>query len=185
MKIYTRTGDQGQSSLFSGERIAKNHLRLQVYGELDHVNVILAQIVILLNSEAQDLLSNLGFIQERIFTASSELATVDSGKLPQNLRCLQACDVARLEQLIDELSEGLPVLKNFVLPGGNQLNICANQARVLTRKAESLLVALMQESESELNEHILQFLNRLSDYFFVLGRWFVCQEGQMEVLWKP
>ncbi len=182
MKIYTKTGDKGQSSLFSGERVSKNHLRLQVYGELDHLNVVVAQLGLLVPASEKELLAELQFVQDRVFTASSQLATVDQTRLPASFRPIAEEDIVQLERFIDQLSEQLPVLSSFVIPGGNQANVSANLARVITRKTERLLVELMKQEE--LPAVILQFLNRLSDWFFTVSRFVIHISQEQEVMWR-
>jgi len=179
MKIYTKTGDKGESSLFSGERVSKNHLRLQIYGELDYLNVIIAELYLLVDDK--DLLNDFKFVHDRIFTISSQLATVDQSRLPSMFRPVQAIDIEKLEKSIDYLSKDLPVLTSFVIPGGNAGNVVANKARVVVRKAERLLVELMKGEE--IDPLVLQFLNRLSDWFFTVGRYLIYLKNDIEVTW--
>ena len=130
----------------------------------------------------KELLAELQFVQDRVFTASSQLATVDQARLPASFRPIGDVDIAQLEVFIDQLSEQLPVLTSFVIPGGNQANVAANLARVITRKTERLLVELM--SQEQLPAVILQFLNRLSDWFFTVSRFVIHISQQNEVMWR-
>ncbi len=157
MKIYTRTGDEGGSSLFDGSRHKKSDPRFHVLGELDRLNVILGRC-------GSDL-------QAEIFSLSSELALAES-EIDWYGR------VSEIESQIDELSSKLPELKNFILPGGCELALNYHEARVQTRYVERLLVEL-----KDVDASILKYVNRLSDLFFVLARSANLEAGVEEVIW--
>ena len=177
-KIYTKTGDKGETSLFGGKRLPKHHLRIDAYGTVDELNAHIGLVRDLAGSdEARDLLFE---IQNRLFVLGSSLASDPghSALVPD----LQAGDIEILEQAIDEMEKGLEPLKNFVLPGGHPVVSHCHIARCVCRRAERLCVALDQEEN--VAPLILQYLNRLSDYLFVLSRFLAKIHGAQEILWK-
>ncbi|PZX50671.1 cob(I)alamin adenosyltransferase [Algoriphagus ratkowskyi] len=180
MKIYTKTGDQGNTSLLGGTRVAKSNLRIDAYGTVDELNSYIGllrdQSV---NEKRTDLLKE---IQDRLFTLGADLATApgkDKVKKPD----LQLSDIALLEQEMDQMQELLPPLTAFILPGGHQSVSFCHLARTVCRRAERLSVELnLIEPVSEL---VIQYLNRLSDYLFVLGRMMALELKVDEVTWNP
>lgn len=179
-KIYTKTGDKGQTSLWGGARVPKHHIRIESYGTVDELNSYIG--VVRDHLENEELRGQLKDIQDRLFTLGSILATdpekVDKVKTPD----LYEKDVEQLESWIDEMEEGLPELKNFILPGGHPAVSFAHVARTVSRRAERLAVAL-NEIEPIL-DIALHYLNRLSDYLFVLGRKIGHLLGAEEVVWQ-
>jgi len=179
MKIYTKTGDAGTTSLLGGSRVSKADLRIETYGTVDELN----SHVGLLRCEATDAesIDLLLFIQDRLFTMGSHLA-LESGK-NFNLPTLDLEDAERLEKAIDRMNEFIPPMRHFILPGSNAAEAHAHIARCVCRRAERLLVAL---NETEALEPILQiFMNRLSDYLFVYSRFITHQKGLEETPWIP
>jgi cob(I)alamin adenosyltransferase len=181
-KIYTKTGDQGKTSLVNGERVSKSHLRLECYGTVDELNSTLGVLLSHLQShgfEGVDLF--LTKTQNHLFNVGSQLACPDP-KLAAQLPNIKPEIITAIEQQIDTLSQGLPPLKQFILPGGHLLSSHAHIARTVCRRAERACCTL---SETEvLPENLIPYLNRLNDYFFVLARFFNHQLGVEEVVWK-
>lgn len=177
MKIYTRSGDRGRTALFSGERVEKDQLRVEAYGTLDELNSVLGLAASFCRSPR--VLEHLRQLQNKLFNAGADMATSAGSK--RTIERIVPDDWQRLEQAIDELEEGLPRLKNFILPAGSQGASCLHLARSVCRRAERLLVQLMKQEE--MNPELLIFLNRLSDFLFVLARSENIQEGHEEVIW--
>jgi cob(I)alamin adenosyltransferase len=178
-KIYTKTGDTGTTGLFGGKRLPKNHLRIETYGTVDELN---AHIGMVRDQVAESALrALLKAIQDRLFTIGSNLAS-DPDK-DMAVPDIQPKDIEALEAAMDEMDETLPELKNFILPGGHPAVSNAHIARCVCRRAERLVVALTQESRVE--PVVLQYLNRLSDYLFILARFIGHSKGIEEVVWAP
>lgn len=165
MKLYTRTGDKGKTSLIGG-RVDKDDIRVEAYGTIDEVNCFVGQAVTQLDrSIFQDILTDLEKIQHELFDCGGDLANVSSN--PQLKLTKDA--VSYLEKRIDEMIEEAPELERFILPGGTQPAASIHIARTVTRRAERLVVSLLKVDEN-VPDTALQFLNRLSDYFFALAR---------------
>lgn len=179
MKIYTKKGDEGMTSLIGGTKVSKAHLRIDAYGTVDELNSYVGWVRDLSGEFAdKKLLIN---IQDRLFTIGSHLASdpeTSRMKLPE----LSEDNVAELENAMDEMEKELPEMKAFVLPGGHQSVSCTHVARCVCRRAERLTVLL--NSESVVNPLILKYLNRLSDYLFVLSRYLTMKFGAEETPWK-
>jgi cob(I)alamin adenosyltransferase len=187
MKVYTKTGDKGTTALFGGTRVPKHHIRIETYGTVDELN------------------SNLGFlrdqkigshsdevilrIQNRLFTIGSMLATdpkkakLKSGKERLDIEKISFSDIELLETEIDKMDESLPQMTHFVLPGGHPAVSVCHICRSICRRAERLAVALNELEPFD--EKILTYLNRLSDYLFVLARKLTSDLGVEEVKWIP
>lgn len=178
-KIYTKTGDTGETSLFGGQRLPKSHIRIESYGTVDELN---AQIGLLRDSvdiaAVRDLLID---VQNRLFDIGSNLATSPDKKLPTP--GIGEADVEMLEQAIDQMNQELPELKNFILPGGHPIVSQCHIARCVCRRAERRVVAL--DAEEKVNPLVIRYLNRLSDYLFVLARKLIYNFGVEEVKWAP
>ncbi|MCF6137476.1 cob(I)yrinic acid a,c-diamide adenosyltransferase [Pseudalkalibacillus berkeleyi] len=165
MKIYTRTGDKGQTSLIGG-RVEKDDLRVEAYGTIDEVNCFVGQIIAELeHSIFKDVLIDLEKIQHELFDCGGDLSNIKKNK--QNKLSLEA--VKYLEEKIDQYVDEAPELERFILPGGSKSAASTHIARTITRRAERLVVKLRRE-EPGISEEVLSYLNRLSDYFFALGR---------------
>lgn len=178
-RIYTKTGDLGETALFGGQRLPKAHLRIEAYGTVDELNSHLGLLRDLIEDEPHRQL--LRIIQDRLFTIGSNLASdPDKEMITPDLT---PEDIIQLEQEIDRMQTDLPELKNFILPGGHPTVSTCHVARCVCRRTERLVVALALESKVE--PKILQYLNRLSDYLFVLARHLGWQLGVEEVHWRP
>lgn len=179
MKIYTKHGDTGHTSLLGGTRVSKAHLRIETYGTVDELNAHIGLISTFARHEDQSLLKD---IQDRLFTIGSRLAT-DPGKEKVKVPALYQEDVDKLEKAIDRIQDALPELKSFVLAGGCPENAHVHIARCVCRRAERLVVHLGQNEEVE--DLVVKYLNRLSDYLFSLSRKVTSDLGADEVLWMP
>jgi cob(I)alamin adenosyltransferase len=181
MKIYTRSGDKGETSLFSGERVAKHSLRVEAYGTMDELNSWLGYVRSI-NSD-QEVDACIGIIQPKIHQLCSDLATPMKDKEMTPISRINGDDVIYLESEIDRFHEDLPTLSNFILPGGAPTGAALHVIRTVCRRGERLLHKL-NESESDVNQHALKFVNRLSDYLFALARWTNYRAGIREEIWK-
>lgn len=165
MRIYTRTGDKGQTSIIGG-RVDKDDVRVEAYGTVDEVNCFVGQAVAQLQPELfQDVLDDLEKIQHELFDCGGDLANVSKKREPK----LTKEAITYLEARIDVFIEEAPELERFILPGGSSAAASLHIARTVTRRAERLVVTLMK-ADSNISDLSLQFLNRLSDYFFALAR---------------
>jgi cob(I)alamin adenosyltransferase len=178
MKLYTKTGDDGTTSLFSGGRVSKHHLRVEAYGTVDELNSVIG--VARAHQPHPQTEEWLERIQNQLFHLGADLATPLDAKADWVVR-LEAETVRWLETTIDTLTEPLPELKNFILPGGSLVAAQLHVARTVCRRAERLVVAL-KEHEA-VNEQALIYLNRLSDFLFTLARWENWQSGIAEEKW--
>ncbi|MEO0043335.1 MAG: hypothetical protein RL329_2783 [Bacteroidota bacterium] len=177
-KIYTKTGDKGETGLFGGARVPKNHIRVEAYGSVDELN---AQIGLLRDViETPHYKTILKSIQDRLFTIGANLASDPAKNMitPD----LKKSDIELLENEIDAMEANLPALKNFILPGGHLTVSYCNVARTVCRRAERMVVAL--DFEQTVLPIIIEYLNRLSDYLFVLGRKVGQDLGVAEVIWN-
>ncbi len=181
MKIYTKTGDKGTTSLIGGTRVAKSHLRIETYGTVDELN---SYIGLVRDQEVNGSRSAiLKEIQDRLFTVGATLAT-DPEKAPKvNVPDLHEEDVLLLEAEIDAMTVQVPPLRAFVLPGGHQAVSFCHVARCVCRRAERLVIRLQEESY--VNNLVVVYLNRLSDYLFALCRIMSHELQAEEVAWKP
>ncbi|MBL7827777.1 MAG: cob(I)yrinic acid a,c-diamide adenosyltransferase [Saprospiraceae bacterium] len=179
-RIYTKTGDQGETALFGGKRVPKSHLRVDAYGTIDELNAFIGVLHDAIHTD--DDRAKLEIIQHRLFTIGANLAS-DPDKAPPTPDLTQQ-DMLFLERDIDDMESALPPLKHFILPGGHPTVSHCHVCRTVCRRAERLAVALHQSNEP-VDEIILQYLNRLSDWFFVLGRKLAQQLAAKEVIWKP
>lgn len=179
MKIYTRKGDGGETSLIGGKRVRKDDIRIDAYGTVDELNSFLGLIRDSAKDRSRE--EEIREIQNRLFTLGSELATAPEGS-KMKLPSLQTEDIEMLEHAIAEMETKLPELKNFILPGGNLTASHCHVARCVCRRAERKTIEL--SAISALDDKILQYLNRLSDYLFTLARFFTYSEGGEETLWK-
>ena len=180
MKIYTKTGDIGETSLFGGRRVLKSELRIETYGTVDELNSWIGLLRdVQTDAALKDLLKE---IQDRLFTLGSVLAS-DPAKEKLKRPDLHEEDIELLEHAIDKMDEQLEPLRNFVLPGGHIFVSYCHIARTVCRRAERLCVALHQTTE--LDPLIIKYLNRLSDYLFTLSRKMAKDLGAEEVNWVP
>ncbi|MDY0391315.1 cob(I)yrinic acid a,c-diamide adenosyltransferase [Desulfobulbus oligotrophicus] len=186
MKVYTGGGDKGKTSLFSGERVPKHHLRIEAYGDLDELNSLLGVVASSLPEGEQTLHQDFDTIQAKLFVAGAWLATAHDSPSVSYLTPLPETVVKELEARIDALSETLPVLREFILPGGQPVAALSHMARTVCRRCERRLTELIENINGDTAEllHILVYVNRLSDYLFVLARYLNKQAGTAEKVWK-
>ncbi|MFZ1688406.1 MAG: cob(I)yrinic acid a,c-diamide adenosyltransferase [Flavobacteriales bacterium] len=180
MKIYTRTGDKGQTSLLGGTRVPKDHARIEAYGTVDELNSHLG----MLRDLAPDRSSFIVGIQEKLFSIGSRLASpseaeADKFKVPR----VEEADIAAMETAMDAMDKELPEMRNFILPGGHPAVSQAHICRTVCRRAERLVVAIAEAEQ--LPEIIVRYLNRLSDLLFVLARDIGRKLGVAETPWRP
>ncbi|KZL07823.1 MULTISPECIES: cob(I)yrinic acid a,c-diamide adenosyltransferase [unclassified Pseudovibrio] len=180
-KIYTKTGDDGTTALGSGERRQKHDLRIEAYGTVDETNSVVGIVRLHASKEMPVLDELLGRIQNDLFDLGADLATPDTGEdLGYEPLRITVNQVSALEDAIDQMNVELTPLKSFVLPGGTPLATHLHQARTVSRRAERLVAALSQKEK--VNKQALQYLNRLSDLFFVASR-YANLKGEGDVLW--
>jgi cob(I)alamin adenosyltransferase len=185
-RIYTRTGDDGATSLGSGERRKKYDLRVDAYGTLDEMNAAIGIVRLHTKDDAQ-LEGMLARIQNDIFDVEADLCILDSakGKGPGGAK-LNVTDkqVRWIEDQIDALNEGLPPLRSFILPGGTPAAAYLHLARTMCRRAERVMIELRDRPGEEVTPEAIQYVNRLSDFLFVAGR-HANERGAKDVLWQP
>jgi cob(I)alamin adenosyltransferase len=180
MKIYTKTGDDGTTSLFNGKRVAKDDLRINAYGTIDELNAIIGTAISF--ETDPKLLSDLNNISFLLFKLGTDLAT-PTFPLPKfEVTRISANEVTYLETLIDEYTAQLPPLKNFILPSGTHSAALLHLARTVARRAERLIVVL--QKNTDIGNYILQFINRLSDYLFTASRYSNFKSGKDETIIK-
>ncbi|MDT4835724.1 Cob(I)yrinic acid a,c-diamide adenosyltransferase [compost metagenome] len=180
MKIYTKTGDKGQTSLIGGTRVPKYHIRIEAYGTIDELNSYVGLIACQdIDLHHQQVLKE---IQDRLFTIGASLAS-DPERSKMKVPDLLEADISLLETEMDKMNEQLPELKHFVLPGGSTVVSYCHIARCVCRRVERLTVHLAEESFVDNN--ITIYLNRLSDYFFVLARKLGVDSKTEENIWLP
>ncbi|MBC6990501.1 MULTISPECIES: cob(I)yrinic acid a,c-diamide adenosyltransferase [Hymenobacter] len=180
MKIYTKTGDTGLTSLIGGTRVPKSSLRIDCYGTVDELNSYIGLVRDQdVNGPRREMLKE---IQDRLFTIGASLAS-DPEKSKMKIPDLHDGDVLLLEREIDQMNEHLPELREFILPGGHASVSYAHVARCVCRRAERLAIALHEDAF--VADLVIVYLNRLSDYLFVLSRQMAHDLGAEEVTWKP
>ncbi len=182
MKIYTKTGDKGTTSLIGGTKVSKAHLRIESYGTVDELNSYIGLCKDLLTDDAGKKI--LLEVQDRLFTIGSSLACDPVKEPKMKIPDLKESDVELLEKEIDRMNETIPPMKNFILPGGHPNLSHLHIARCVCRRAERCCVRLEAE-EQEVENIIIKYLNRLSDYLFVLSRYSGHQMNVEEIPWKP
>lgn len=175
MKVYTKTGDKGTTSLVNGTRVGKDDLRLEAYGTLDELSAFIA---VLMDStdKYNDVFKR---IQERLLVAECLLATDETSELRKQLPQMEESDVEGIERFIDEMNEGLKPLNSLIIPGGNLLASKCHVCRTVCRRAERAVVRMSRQHD--VNPMIMRYLNRLSDMFFVMSRVF----AEEDVKWQP
>ncbi len=182
MKIYTKAGDQGKTSLIGGTRVPKSHIRIETYGTVDELNSFIG----LLNDLVVDAKINadLKEIQDRLFTVGSSLACDPEKESALRIPDLKEEDILRLENAMDAMNEVLAPMKSFIIPGGHQAISTAHIARCVCRRAERWCVN-MQEEDLFVETLVIKYLNRLSDYLFTLARYIGHLNGVADLPWKP
>jgi cob(I)alamin adenosyltransferase len=180
-KIYTKTGDKGETSLIGGTRVPKYHERIEAYGTLDELNSFIGY----LRDQLSDahLREVLLKVQENLFTAESLLATDPDAEIKRSLPHLSENDVLTLEHEIDAMNEHLPALSSFVLPGGHPLVALCHVCRTVCRRGERIIIKVA--SDMAVDEILIKYINRLSDYLFVLARELAFVNNVADLPWKP
>ena len=177
--IYTKTGDKGTTSLLGGTRVSKHHVRLECYGTADELN---SHIGLIRDSMSDaKIIALLERIQHILFVVGSDLANEKAHK--KNVPVLSHDEIVLIEQAIDEISQELPTLRNFILPGGHPFASYCHIARTVCRRLERLVSKLTEEVEC--NENTLIYINRLSDFLFVLARKVLKDFNKSEITWSP
>ncbi len=186
-RIYTRTGDKGETRLVGGQSVPKDSLRIEAYGTVDELNAIIGLVrTSLMTSNAEAALKDrlatwLKELQNNLFNLGSDLATRTEDRWEGQPLIVQE-DVTALEALMDDLNEDLPPLKSFVLPGGGPVNAFLHQARTVCRRAERITITLARDEP--LGDQVIPYINRLSDALFVWSRWVSKRLGEDEFLWE-
>lgn len=184
-RIYTKTGDAGTTALGSGERVPKTSVRIAAYGTVDETNAQIGMVRIHLAGTYSDVDAMLLRIQNDLFDLGADLCVPDRGeKLPYEPLRMSDAQVKRLEDEIDELNGVLQPLKSFILPGGSAAAAALHVARTVCRRAERIMVELAALPNEPVSAAALKYVNRLSDFLFVAGR-FVNDHGKADVLWVP
>ncbi len=179
MKIYTKTGDKGTTSLLGGTRVIKSHIRIEAYGTIDELN---SHIGLLRDQDVnKERLGILKEIQDRLFSIGSILAS-DPKRSKVKIPDLHEADIELLEKAIDNMNRALPEMRSFILPGGHQSVSFCHIARCVCRRAERIIINLSQEDI--VADIVIVYLNRLSDYLFVVGRKMALELGSEDVEWK-
>ncbi|MCA9265341.1 MAG: cob(I)yrinic acid a,c-diamide adenosyltransferase [Planctomycetales bacterium] len=180
MKIYTKTGDEGQTGLFAGPRVDKDHPRIEAYGTVDELNAAIGLArSFQLPGHAEDVFAG---IQHDLFALGAELATPDPQH--QGTSLLTEARIKQLEQTIDTWEQSLPPLQQFILPAGASSVAAIHLARAICRRAERHVVTLMKSSEHAISQQVLAYLNRLGDLLFVASRWVNQELGGQDQPWK-
>lgn len=177
--IYTKTGDTGKTSLVGGTRVPKDHVRLDAYGTIDELNSFVGLLICKI--EEENTLSVLSFIQHKLFTVGSYLATETEAIPPKAASIIHDEDIQRLEQEMDRMDSELPPLKRFVLPGGSESAARAHVCRTVCRRAERCIYKV--KVDYPVDDQVSKFVNRLSDYFFLLARTESNKAGN-EIFWN-
>jgi cob(I)alamin adenosyltransferase len=180
-KIYTRRGDDGSTGLFGGPRVRKDHLRVSAYGDVDELNSALG--VAREEVPEGDLRALIDVMQSELFTLGAQLATPDPEAAPKEVPRITPQQVERLEREIDRLTEQLPPMKNFILPGGSRAGAALHLCRTVCRRAERKLVELAESAP--VPQEVLAYMNRLSDLLFVMARAANLRAGGREIPWVP
>lgn len=187
-KVYTKTGDKGTTALVGGQRVPKNHARIEAYGTVDELNSFVGALVVTVSGDAHQsteinwFVDVLVRVQHELFNLGSILATLPQDIHPKQPR-IQAADIKRLEADIDHCNELLPALRSFTLPGGSRENTDLHICRTVCRRAERRVIELAEVDT--VPEHAVEYLNRLSDAFFVWSRWINRIMDREETLWEP
>jgi cob(I)alamin adenosyltransferase len=187
-RVYTRSGDKGETGLAGGQRVPKDSLRIEAYGTVDELNATIgvaratAEESLTGHAKLAELDAILKRVQHELFNVGSILATLPQDVHPRQARVTEA-EIAQLEAEIDRMNAALPALRSFVLPGGCRLNADLHVSRTVCRRAERIAVALAREEP--IDGEIIRYLNRLSDALFVWSRWASHTLGVPEILWEP
>ena len=181
MAIYTRTGDKGKTSLFSGQRVSKSDLRVETYGTIDELNSAIGVVLSEIRNPKSEIRNELERIQNDLLDIGSSLANPQNGKWKMENGKLSD-RVKDFERFIDQMTEKMPPLKNFILPGGGKTGAFLHLARAISRRAERKIVAL--NIKTKIDNNIIIYLNRLSDLLFTMARFVNFKEKKKEVIWR-
>ncbi len=182
-RVYTKVGDRGTTRLAGGQEVDKDAPRLEAYGTLDELNAVLGVLVEHFGADDDaELQKALRRVQNELFDLGGELAVLPEDRHPLQ-KLISEDDVTRLEAELDRANADLPTLRSFILPGGGKLSAFCHQARTVCRRAERVLVTLHKAEPQR--DVALRYLNRLSDWLFVMGRRLALRSGQGELLWRP
>lgn len=181
-RIYTKTGDSGTTALIGGTRVGKDNIRIEAYGTVDELNAQIGVLQTLIDN--QSLTDELKSIQDILFTIGSMLATDPNKSVKMELPAVLDSDVAFLETRMDDMDAALPPLKSFVLPGGHIAAATAHVARCVCRRAERICVHMVNQ-EAAVPTIVLTYLNRLSDYLFMISRYILHLHNIEDVAWNP
>ncbi len=179
-RIYTMTGDDGTTSLAKGTRVTKTHARLEAYGTVDELNALLGMLAATVNDD--ETRKQLHYVQHKLFSVGAYLATEHQNEL-QGASRLPDESIKFLEQAIDGIDAALPPLRGFILPGGSQASALCHICRTVCRRAERRILALEEKEVCKLDNNIKRFVNRLSDYLFVLARKLNKLTDEDEIYW--
>ena len=186
MKLYTRTGDDGTTGLFSGARVSKDHPRIEAYGTVDELNAVLGMVrsacdpAHRFEARLSEIITG---IQSRLFDIGADLATPEGAKQQSKIHRIDDADVAEAETWIDEVDAANPPLRTFVMPAGTELAARLHLARTVCRRAERAIISL--GSIEPVGDPLLRYMNRLSDLFFAMARRANHERGQADVPWTP
>lgn len=182
-KVYTRTGDKGKTRLAGGQQVWKDCLRVEAYGAVDELNAVIGLASAMIEERSPDgsFQDQLRWMQNKLFDIGGLLATAPGQSFPR-MPMITSGDVSKLEQMIDRYQKDLPMLKEFILPGGGVIGSQLHIARTVCRRAERRCVSLARKES--VDPSIIIFLNRLSDALFVVARWMAKKEGKREMFWK-
>ncbi len=186
-RVYTRSGDSGETGLVGGDRVSKSDLRVACYGELDELNSVLGLLKEELTEKKKELFPVIELLQQELFDLGSEVATAAGCEYPGMWRVGEV-NVTALEKLCDRFGDGLPELESFILPGGTKAAGWFHVARCVARRAERSLVLLHQldiENGVQTNGNIIKYINRLSDLFFIMARYSLQLDSTDAPLWVP
>ncbi len=179
-KIYTKSGDKGATSLLGGKRVSKASKRIEAYGNIDETNAMLGVLAsIIIHKDIRDLLAK---IQNELFTLGSDLADPSYPENPYNIHRMDEAMIKYIEEAIDRYQEEVGEISYFILPGGSKGGALLHLARTVTRRAERSIIRLAEEEK--INPMIIEYVNRLSDLFFILARVINNREGIKDIRWK-
>jgi cob(I)alamin adenosyltransferase len=180
-RVYTRTGDAGETALVGGRRIPKDATRISAYGVIDELNSILGLARAHAGDDDKPLTEIIARLQNELFDLGSELATPPDAEY-EGMWKVAPADVTHLEEILDNCQQDLNPLESFILPGGGVVGAFFHQARTVCRRAEIVILRLSREES--INPELLRYVNRLSDLLFVLARWVAKRRGEPELLWQ-
>lgn len=187
-KVYTKTGDAGETSILSGERVKKFNPRIAVYGDIDELNSFVGVVCSSLTDSSSEnlkkIVTELHSIQSELFNIGAVVSCPQGKREGFQLKQITEEKVTWLESRIDDYDSKLPALKNFILPGGGSASSFIHVCRTVCRRAERECVHYNEALNGDVPALTIKFLNRLSDYFFILGRYVVLESGEKEILWK-